>query len=88
MNLFGTNFFKHGSYLVINYLLGYLLFPIFEIQDEPPCCVRLMHYLLPSYISRVYMCFSFYVAYSLHLFCSSSGLLVFAHLGGINLIAY
>ena len=41
INLFGTNIFKYGSSLVINYLLGSILFPIFEIPDEPPCCVRL-----------------------------------------------
>ena len=41
MNLFGTNFFKHESCLVINYLLGSLLFPIFGIPDKAPCCVRL-----------------------------------------------
>ena len=33
MNLFGTNFFKHRSCPVINYFLGSLLFPIFEIPD-------------------------------------------------------
>ena len=40
-----------------------------------------------SYMSRVYLCL-ISISHSLHLFCSSSSLLLFAHLGGIYLIAH
>ena len=52
------------------------------------CCVRLLQYLIPFPICLGLYALNFFFAYSLHFSCSSSGSLVFAHLGGIKLIAH
>ena len=59
----------------------------FEILDKPPCCVRQCGTSFPFYILGV-PALSFYSTSSLHNTCSSSGLLFFAHLGGIIFIAH
>ena len=68
---------------------GFLL--IFGILDEPPCYVRQCSLML-IIVLNFFECLGFYMHYislygalSLHN-CSSSGSLVFAHLGSINKI--
>ena len=63
--------------------MGQILKMIPSLNGMNYCCVRLLQYLFPFYKSRVYMCFNIYFTSSPHFSCSSSGLLVFAHLGGI-----
>ena len=52
------------------------------------CCIRLLQYLLPFPLCLGLYVLSICFAYSLNFSCSSSGLLVFAHLGSINFIAH
>ena len=81
-------FIKVSSEIVI---WGFLL--IFGILDKPPCYVRQCSLML-SIVLNFFKCLGFYMCYislygalCLHN-CSSSGSLVFAHLGGINKITH
>ena len=68
-------------------------FLFFGIPDEPPCYVR-QCWLVLSIVLNFFKCLGFYMCYislydalNLHN-CSSSGSLVFTHLGSINKITH
>ena len=61
--------------------------PFLNPRQAPVLC-KAIAVLVPFLVCLVLYALNIYFAYSLHFSCSSSGLLVFAHLGSINFIVH